>query len=78
VASMNDMTQTRWNGAGIKAHTITKVRWFLATEISSTLSIGALSPSHLLREGGHIFAPALSRVLSKFDFCRWGSLFEVR
>jgi hypothetical protein len=49
MASMNDMTQVRWNGAGIKAHTITKVRWFLTTDISSTLSIGALSPTHSSR-----------------------------
>jgi len=36
MASMNDMTQDQRNGAGIKAHTITKVRWFLTSKISST------------------------------------------
>jgi hypothetical protein len=63
VASMNDMTQIRWNGAGIKAHTITKVRWFLTTEISSTLSIGALSPMRVSRLLGarNVHWPALAK-----------------
>ncbi len=59
MASMNDMTQDQRNGAGIKAHTITKVRWFLTSKISSTPLNWRIIANALIDQVGDLFIEVL-------------------